>query len=491
MNKIESIQAKKRTLFLQRIGVFALTFLAFSSTEATRACWSFSQNNFSKDTGISKHTIGYFNMIFLFCYAFSLYVIGQLGDRFNLKYFVGCGMLLTSVIYGSQAFVRLVLHCKNPYVYAIIIGLNGMSQGSVWPGIVGVMSNWYGKGNRGLLMGVWSGNSNIGDVIGFQIIGEITITLQSIPGTPWANCIIGATVYNIIVAFCFLLFLNPYPKKLGLDVEYLDSVATNNNQTNSELNSNNNQITSVQDSNGINQTSNSELPSENIQENQNLLQHQNQSQPPQQITQINFFTAWLVPGVAIYVVAYTCVKSTAFGLLFWLPTFISDQHLDKYNASITSQFDYGSYIGSILTGYITDRLGKRCIYMVPALWVAAVLSFVVYWSLATDPLPYYFVIFFIGIFLGGPYQIISAACCIDLAKQPVLAGNSKAVSTISGILEGVGSFGSAILQVILGRVSQIFPIFMALCFLGGLVLVPYAIRDLKELKKSKKQNQNP
>lgn len=105
--------------------------------------------------------------------------------------------------------------------------------------------------------------------------------------------------------------------------------------------------------------------------------------PQRRITNINFFTAWCIPGVAIYSIAYTCIKATAFGLLFWLPTFISDQHLDKYNASITSQFDYGSMAGSIFAGYITDKLGKRCVYLSPALWVAGGLSLIVYMVLGT------------------------------------------------------------------------------------------------------------
>ncbi len=31
------------------------------------------------------------------------------------------------------------------------------------------MGNWFDKSNRGFLIGVWSGNSNIGNIIGYQI----------------------------------------------------------------------------------------------------------------------------------------------------------------------------------------------------------------------------------------------------------------------------------------------------------------------------------
>ena len=31
-----------------------------------------------------------------------------------------------------------------------------------WPGLISVMGNWIGPDYRGLLMGIWSGNSNFG-----------------------------------------------------------------------------------------------------------------------------------------------------------------------------------------------------------------------------------------------------------------------------------------------------------------------------------------
>jgi len=29
------------------------------------------------------------------------------------------------------------------------------------------MGNWFGKGKRGLLIGIWSGNASIGNIIGY------------------------------------------------------------------------------------------------------------------------------------------------------------------------------------------------------------------------------------------------------------------------------------------------------------------------------------
>ena len=32
-------------------------------------------------------------------------------------------------------------------------------QATGWPGVVSVMANWYGKGRRGLIMGLWNSHT--------------------------------------------------------------------------------------------------------------------------------------------------------------------------------------------------------------------------------------------------------------------------------------------------------------------------------------------
>jgi sugar phosphate permease len=109
--------------------------------------------------------------------------------------------------------------------------------------------------------------------------------------------------------------------------------------------------------------------------------------------------------------------------------------------------------------------------------------FVVNFFLGLDALPYYFVIFFVGFFLGGPYNIISAAVSIDLAKQPALSGQKKAIATVSSLIEGTGSFGAAILQTVIGSIDSkyIFYLFTILCFTASICLIPIVIQDVKDL----------
>jgi OPA family glycerol-3-phosphate transporter-like MFS transporter 1/2 len=39
----------------------------------------------------------------------------------------------------------------------------GLLQASGWPSVVSVMANWFGKGKRGLIMGIWNAHTSVGE----------------------------------------------------------------------------------------------------------------------------------------------------------------------------------------------------------------------------------------------------------------------------------------------------------------------------------------
>ena len=59
-----------------------------------------------------------------------------------------------------------------------------------------------------------------------------------------------------------------------------------------------------------------------------------------------------------------------------------------------------------------------------------------------------------GVFIGGPANMISAAITADLGRQEVLASSDRALSTVTGIVDGTGSFGAAIGQVLIPVIQK-------------------------------------
>ena len=126
-------------------------------------------------------------------------------------------------------------------------------------------------------------------------------------------------------------------------------------------------------------------------------------------------------GVALYAITYSCIKSTNYGFLFWLPDFIKNTNTHYGNeklskTNIPSMFDYGTFFGGVLVGYLSDKYGKRAYIMIPSLLFSTVLMVIVRFVLEDNVFTYYLLILLIGFFFGGPYNIISAAISIDLAK---------------------------------------------------------------------------
>lgn len=95
--------------------------------------------------------------------------IGNLSTKINLKYFVSIGIILSSIFYMSFSILYCISHVFNYVFVVIMMCLNGYFQCTGWPGVVGIVGNWFGKGKRGLLMGFWAVNSNIGNIFALVI----------------------------------------------------------------------------------------------------------------------------------------------------------------------------------------------------------------------------------------------------------------------------------------------------------------------------------
>ena len=59
-----------------------------------------------------------------------------------------------------------------------------------------------------------------------------------------------------------------------------------------------------------------------------------------------------------------------------------------------------------------------------------------------------------GVFIGGPANMISAAITTDLGRQEVLATNDRALSTVTGVIDGTGSLGAAVGQVLIPVIEK-------------------------------------
>jgi len=110
-----------------------------------------------------------------------------------------------------------------------------------------------------------------------------------------------------------------------------------------------------------------------------------------------------------------------FCLLLILPTFLKKSDLKYSNqdvANVSTLVDLGAMFGSMALGWCSDRLhGKRSPVALMAVFMSMALTYTLTYTVYLIPKALLFVMmFFIGFFISGLNNMISAACSADLGK---------------------------------------------------------------------------
>ena len=77
---------------------------------------------------------------------------------------------------------------------------------------------------------------------------------------------------------------------------------------------------------------------------------------------INFFKAWLIPGVIQFSICYLGLKLANYGIMLWLPKYASDElkFTEDEKTLIAVLYDVGTIAGSVILGLLSDWMyGKR------------------------------------------------------------------------------------------------------------------------------------
>ena len=67
-----------------------------------------------------------------------------------------------------------------------------------------------------------------------------------------------------------------------------------------------------------------------------------------------------------------------------------------------------------------------------------------------------FLMTIVGFFIGGAAGMISGTVTADLGKQEKIKGSKEALSTVTGIVDGTGSIGAAVGQLLVPLVQEKF-----------------------------------
>ncbi|KAK8291398.1 hypothetical protein V6Z12_D06G057500 [Gossypium hirsutum] len=412
-----SLKPPHTTLFFHQIFVLILTFLAYASFHASRKPPSIVKSvlgptvqtdSTSNNTGWAPfngpegtHRLGELDLAFLTSYAIGMYFAGHVGDRIDLRLFLVFGMMgsgILTIIFGFGYWFDV--HLLGYFIGVQVIC--GVFQSIGWPCVVSVVGNWFGKEKRGLIMGVWTSHTSVGNIIGSVVASGV---LEF--GWGWSFLVPGILIIVVgILVFCFLVVS---PDDLGFEMmssgKEIEMCVGEENVANLE-----------------------KVESEEA----GLLENKDSDS----LAAIGFLEAWRLPGVAPFSFCLFFSKLVAYTFLYWLPfyirhTAVAGVHLSHKTAGILSTiFDIGGVLG---------------------------------------------LMFLSGLLVNGPYSLITTAVAADLGTQDLIKGNSRALATVTAIIDGTGSVGAALGPLLAGYISTrgwnsvflmlIFAIFFASIFL--------------------------
>ncbi|XP_062373987.1 sugar phosphate exchanger 3 [Sardina pilchardus] len=420
------------------------------------------ENRMFSDQQEATLFLGALDTIFLFSYAVGLYISGVVGDRLNLRYvltFGLCGSAVVEFVFGT---VTEWLAFYNVYFYCGLWVCNGLLQSAVWPCVVAVMGNWFGKSGRGFIFGLWSACASVGNILGAFLASSVLKY-----GYEYAFLVTSAVQFAGGVVVFFGLLTSP--KEIGLSVDSTDMRP-------------------------VERDSDSQRPLMSDEEEEEEEEEGVCEDSPRAI---GFLQAFCLPGVIPYSLAYACLKLVNYSFFFWLPFYLSNNFgwPEAQADRLSVWYDVGGIIGGTVQGLISDLLGKRAPVIALSL-LMAMGALVGYSRSPDDKVVNSALLATTGFFIGGPSNMISSAIAADLGRQDALQGSQEALATVTGIVDGTGSIGAAAGQYLVSLIESklnwmcVFYFFVIMTGCSVLFIVPLIVGELRSMCRDRQTQAN-
>lgn len=401
---IDDINSKENTEKYEKYQkvVFGSTFMNYAMAHWTRKSYTNVKVSLMA-SGVNPLTVAAMDSGFMFTYAGGSFITGQLGDRFSPVAVVAGGLfgsticLLLIVFGASTSIIHNAAFCGSWFLTCQLV--HGAFQATGGPVNTAIMGNWFSSKGRGLIFGLWTCHQYVGDIAAAIFSGWI---LHS--GYDWRWCITVPALINGIWGFINLWTVPNTPEEAGIITEKSKATVLSPSGEKSEV---------------------------------------AEAQP------IGFIQAFMLPNVMSYALAFGFFKLVNYAMFFQLPLILTS-HFDASTSNvISSLYSVGMMPGGIVCGWVSDLYhGRRACVIATFMGILCPLLLLFAWYMDTIPVIVLLILLaFMGCLVGGPNNIITSAVAADLADDPSIQGNNKALGTVTGIINGSGSVTAAFGQL--------------------------------------------
>ncbi|KAG8198313.1 hypothetical protein JTE90_021564 [Oedothorax gibbosus] len=486
MQKCFSLGKYRRTFY--QTTVLLLTFLAYTAFHMSRRPLAVVKNSLNQncskltpppgmilnnstinnwcdwapfDKKDANRLLGLLDSVYVFAYAVCMFISGMVAERIDLRYYLAIGMLLSGLftyLFGLAFYLNI--HSLTFFIVVQVIA--GAVQCTGWPGVVACVGNWFSKGRRGLIFGVWKAHMYVGNILGAYVAGHFV-------AQNWGLSFIIPGAIVGVVGFVLFLFLVPHPE--DVDCASTDHHNASKNQSSDMFVPNGNEIHATCVT----------LPQPG--EKSPLTSKSNSSQHKNAIT---FWEAVRIPGVIEFSLCLFFSKLVSYTFLFWLPRYLDHTTGvgSQTSAYLSIAFDVGGILGGVVAGVLSDHTGASALTCVGFLGLAIPSLFIYEAYGSISQIGNIFMQLVCGALVNGPYALITTAVSTELGTHQSIKSNSKALSTVAAIIDATGSVGAAIGPLLAGLVSETswsyvfyMMMFADLCALVSLLRI--AIKEAK------------
>lgn len=395
-----------------RIQVFISIYIGYLTYYFVRSNFSLAKA-YLVDQGFSKFQLGFVASALGIAYGISKFVMGNISDRSNPRFFLGIGLIASGVV---NLFFPLT---SSVTLMFILMLLNGWFQGMGWPPCGRTITHWFSDKERGVKMSIWNTAHNVG---GGLIATVAIIGVSLFHG--WKGIFYLPAIIAIIVGVLYMIFAKDTPQSVGLPPieEYKD-----------------------------------DYPDVNVDDRERELTGK------EILFKYVFNNKYLwfiaMANIFVYLVRY--------GVINWVPTYLEEvRGFSMHQSSVAfALFEYAAIPGTIIIGWLSDKVfhGRRAplgIFCMVGVFVAIY----VYWK-SSSPIAINCALASIGALIYGPVMLIGVSA-LDLVPK-------KAAGTAAGFTGLFGYMGGQVFaEVAMGAVVDKFSwnggfmLLMASCILA-------------------------
>lgn len=373
-----------------RLQVFLGIFIGYAGYYLVRKNFALAMP-YLIDQGFTQGQLGLAFSALSVAYGLSKFLMGNLSDRSNPRYFLSAGLILSAILNFMMGFMPVMLSTAT--IIFILLFLNGWCQGMGWPPCGRTVVHWYSHNERGKWVSTW----NVAHNVGGGLIGPLASMGLMLFGA-WQSLFYFPAAIAVVIAIFAYLTMRDTPQSCGLPPieEYRN-----------------------------------DKPPEHI---------LRADDPEKELTGKEIFFKYVFRNKYLWyiAVANVFIYLVRYGIVDWAPTYLIASKGFSHNEGNWAYFfyEYAGIPGTILCGLASDKLfsGRRApigiIYM--ALVTIAVL---IYWLNPMNSIWIYDAcLIAIGFLIYGPVMLIGLFALELVPKKA--AGTAAGLTGLFGYLFG-------------------------------------------------------